>query len=135
RPVRPLDAGGEAEVGDERRGQRTEDRRRRTGDTRRQFSTVLRRLSSVLCPLQQDVRRLQVAVQDAVLVGVVHRPRDRGDQAGGVGGGDELTRGAGGRQAGAVHQLHREEVPAGVLADVVDRDDVRVVQAGGGLGL
>ena len=36
------------------------------------------------CRVHQDVGRLEVAVDDAVLVGVLHRPGQRLDQGGGV---------------------------------------------------
>src|SRR5262249_24595910 len=39
------------------------------------------------------------------------------------------------RQAAALHQPHREVVPAGVLAHVVDRHNVRVIQGGDQAGL
>ena len=35
----------------------------------------------------------------------------------------------------ALQQLHRHEMAAGVLADVVDRADVRMIQGRGGAGL
>ncbi len=38
-------------------------------------------------------------------------------------------------ERGALHVLHRDEVAALVLAAVIDRDDVRVLEAGGGLRL
>ncbi len=38
-------------------------------------------------------------------------------------------------EAGSLDQLHAEEMPSLVLADLVDRHDVRVVELGDGLGL
>jgi hypothetical protein len=84
--------------------------------------------------IQQDVRRLQVAVEDASLVRVMHRPGDFGDEPrrglriGGVAGQDL-------GQARAVDELHAEILPAVVLADLVDRDDSRMVEVGRRLGL
>jgi hypothetical protein len=72
-------------------------------------------------------------VQDAALVGVVHRPRHRRQQ---TRRGPRLAqRGRRRRQAPPRHQLHAEEVPAVDLSDFVERHDVRVVQRSGRLGL
>jgi hypothetical protein len=65
-------------------------------------------------------------VQNAPLVGVVHRPGDCGHQTGGVGKPPGEPHGAVG-QAATFDQLHREVRLAGGFADFVDRDDVRVV--------
>ncbi len=87
--------------------------------------------------VEQDVRRLQVAVQQAVLVRVVDRPRDRRHEAGGAANvaGDRRPLG----EAAPLDQLHAEERDAHAaqapLADLVDRHDVRVVEAGGDLRL
>ena len=40
-----------------------------------------------------------------------------------------------GSQVASVHELHAEVVVAVVLADLVDRHDIRVIEMGGGLGL
>ena len=81
----------------------------------------------------EDVRRLDVAMDDAARVRRVER---RGDLRG-------ILERRGHRQRpcrdervepGAVHQLHRDERRAAVLVDLVDRDDVRVVEGGGGAG-
>ena len=84
--------------------------------------------------VDQDVGRLEVAVQDAPLVGVVHRlgrlghqPR-RGPRVVAV-----AVEPAG--QAAAGDQLHAEVALAVVLADLVDRHDVGVVQRRDRLGL
>ncbi len=82
---------------------------------------------------QEDIRRFQVPVEDAPLVGIVHRAGDRRYQ---------LRRGAGigheapgmRREIAAVDQLHAEVMMPLVLADLVDRDDVGMVQMRRGLG-
>ena len=77
--------------------------------------------------VNQDVGGLQVAMQDAALMGVVDR----------LGDGLEITGRAPGRQRLVAHQprqalpldvVHHEEVPALVDAHLVDGDDVRMVQ-------
>src|SRR5207302_951218 len=86
--------------------------------------------------LQQDVRRLQVAVDDALLVDVLHRPGQALDQRGRLAGrlrdGAELA-----VEAPARNELEREERLALVRVDRVQADNVRVLQAchRGGLGL
>jgi hypothetical protein len=103
--------------------------------------------------VQEDVGRLEVAVQDAALVREMDRPR-HGRQ-------ESRRRGRRGTQrksrerfssallcalcgecfldplcqATTLNQLHAEIVLPLVVADLVDEDDVRVVQAGGGFGL
>jgi hypothetical protein len=77
---------------------------------------------------------LEVAMDDAVLVGGAHRVDQRQREA------RELPRrqAASGDQAGerlALHQLHREEVDAVGVLDRVDGDDIGVVQRGNRLGL
>ena len=85
-------------------------------------------------PVDHDVARLHVAMDDPALVGGVEGPgRLRGDPC-------RLAR----RQRPApfddrgevlaVDQLHDDERPGGVMPVVVDRDDVRVVQRRRGLG-
>ena len=82
----------------------------------------------------EDVGRLDVAVNDSLGVGGFERigelhaefedsiRRQRAD-------GDELL------QRGTLQQLHRHEMAAGVLPDVVDRADVWMIQRRGGAGL
>ena len=83
--------------------------------------------------VEQDVRRLQVAVNDPLLVQMFDGPSHGGHQPhGGVDADWSLLDPFGEALAGDV--LHREEVLAVKLADVVDVDDVRVSQSGGGLG-
>ena len=81
--------------------------------------------------LEQDVRRLDVAVDEPTLVCLVERSRDLGDDRRGARrierafARDELA------QVLAVHVAHRQIQGALVLAGLVDRDDVRVVERGG----
>ena len=77
---------------------------------------------------EQDVGRLQVAVHDPGLVRHLHglgqRDQERGRLAG------RLRRARQGlRQAAPFEELHREIRAPLVVAHIIDRDDVRVVQA------
>ena len=83
---------------------------------------------------QQDVGGLQVAVQDAALVSVMdgaghgrHQPRG-GTRVVGV----ALDLGG---QVAAVDEFHAEVVVAVVLADLVDRHDMRMIEVRGRFGL
>ena len=82
---------------------------------------------------QQDVGRLQVAVQDAAFVSIMdgaghgrHQPRG-GARVLGV---PLDLRG----QVAAINQLHAEVVVAFVFADLVDRHDMRMIEVRGGFG-
>lgn len=84
--------------------------------------------------INQDVRGLEVAVQNAALVCVVHS----------LGDGLQISGGTLRRQGPVSHQrrqvlafdvVHREERSALVLADFVDGYDVGMLKAGGGLRL
>ena len=81
------------------------------------------------------LRRLEVAVDDAARVGVVHRlgdlPHERGRAAAA---GAARRRGPSG-QARPVDEAHAEVVLPVVLADLVDRHDAGMVEVGRGLGL
>ncbi len=82
-------------------------------------------------PVDQYVGRLEVAVEDAVLMGVVDGPADEGETAGRV----ARFHRAVGQHAGqgpTLHQRHGEVGPAVALAGVVDGDDVGMVEEGGG---
>jgi hypothetical protein len=83
---------------------------------------------------QQDVAGLEVAVDDAALVGRVHGPGQPLDQLRRPlrrpGRTVELA-----REAAAGDELQREVRPAVLLADLVDLYDVRVLQGGDRLGL
>ena len=82
-----------------------------------------------------DVRRLQVAVDDALGVGEGEAVRDLlhdvelVPQVVQAPGADDLL------EVHALEELHRHVEAALLLAEVEDGDDVQVVQAGGGLGL
>jgi hypothetical protein len=78
---------------------------------------------------QEHVRRLQVAVDDAALVGVVDRlGQHRNDLGRGLCRLRSPRRRLG--QAAAVHELQREERQAVVRADLVHLHDVGVLEAG-----
>ena len=81
----------------------------------------------------QDVRRLDVAVGDVV---VVREPERSGDFARDLGGllrRELLVRRQDLGECAPLHLLHHDEVGALVLAPVVDVDDVGVREAGGRL--
>ena len=84
--------------------------------------------------VHQHVCRLQVAVQDAALMGVMHGLSHSRDQPGGSAriAGEFLEPPV---EAGPVHQLHAEEMLPAALAYLVDRHDVRVIELGDGLRL
>ena len=84
--------------------------------------------------VEQDIGRLQVAVQNPALVGMMDGLGDDGDQPGGragIGGelGEPLV------EAASRDQLHAEEMPPSVLANLVNRHDVRMVELCDSLGL
>ena len=87
------------------------------------------RLAAVV---QEDVGRLEVAVEHAALVGVVNGVGHRRQQPRGV------ARRQGPRRLGETASLEEFHTQIGVAvtdADVVNGHDVGVVEAGGGLGL
>ena len=85
--------------------------------------------------VEQDVGRLDVAVDQPLAVGVVQRLGDGGDESRRLQEREaRLLQSAG--QVAAVDELGHDEAQAVVgAADVVDGDDVRVVQAGEDAGL
>ena len=84
---------------------------------------------------EEDVRGLDVSVDDAAPVGGPEPPRDVGRDAGGVGDGERAALEAG-RERLAVVARHREVEPAVVgLVRFVDRAEVGVVHGGDGVGL
>src|SRR5262249_28126190 len=97
-------------------------------------------VSDVRLPVgvEQDVRRLQVAMQDAALMRVVDGPRDGGHDfrcpplpplaEARTLSADHF------RQAAAFYQSHGEVRLSVFVADLVDGDDLRVVETGGRLG-
>ena len=110
------------------------------GVARRSSSSRLARPKSVILGVpsrrQQDVGRLEVAVDDAAAGGRACMARASVSTRAGRALARRLRR-AGEllRQAAAVDELQGEEGPAVVLADLVDLHDVGVLQAGDGLGL
>ena len=84
-----------------------------------------------------DVGRLDVAVDDPFAVGVVHRLRDLRDHVGDLVPGERGLLDQEALQGLALDVLHRDvgDLRVGVLADVVDRDDVGVREDAGGLRL
>ena len=83
----------------------------------------------------EDVRRLDVAVDDAARVGRGERERDRDGRVDGPIGTDASLVAEDVGEAAPVDVLHDDVVGAGRLAPVVDADDVRVVEVGGRLRL
>ena len=81
--------------------------------------------------LQQDVVRLHVAMHDAAAVRVGERPRDLAQHARRVGGRQRAARAESLAERLALHVAHDEEDEAARLADAMDRDDVRMREAGG----
>ncbi len=84
--------------------------------------------------VEQDVRRFQVAVEDAPLVGVVHRQGGLLQQRRGRFGIRDVV-GELFIQARPADQLHAEIALAVVVADLQDGHDVRMVERGDRLGL
>ena len=82
---------------------------------------------------QEHVGRLEIAMNDAALVSGVHGPGQRSHE---LGRGTRLLR-CGLQdlgQAAALDELQRQVRPAFVVSDLVDLDNVRMLQAGDGLG-
>ncbi len=78
---------------------------------------------------QEDVRRLDVAVDHALLVRVVERVQDLRHDAHDVGDAEALVRLEARLQLASLDELHRDVPDACFLAEIVDRHDVRVVEA------
>ena len=88
----------------------------------------------VVGEVDEDIRRFEVAVEDALLVGVVNGLGDRPGVAGGLAGGQRFA----GQHLGevlALDKVHREKRLAVHLADLVDGDDAGVMEMRRGLGL
>ena len=84
---------------------------------------------------QPDVRRLDVAVDDPVLVGVGEAAADLDHDVEHLGEEQRLAGADQGLEVGAGQELHGDERHAAVLAQLVDGDDVGVLQARRRLGL
>ena len=80
---------------------------------------------------QKDVRRLQIAVDDAVLVDEVHRPGQSADQFGRLHRRDRRRADLVG-EASPLDVLEREKRLPLMLADLVDGDDVRMLEPADG---
>ena len=83
--------------------------------------------------IEQDVRGLQVAMQHALLMGIVNGLSHRPEQRGGLARGQRIFASKI-SQGAAIHQFHGEERLPIVLARFVNRDDVRMPQPRGGGG-
>ena len=83
----------------------------------------------------EDVARLDVAVDHAVAVGEGERGGHAGADGGDLARRQRLGVAQDGGEGPAVDELHHDEVGAVVLAPVEDGDDVGMRQVGGGLGL
>jgi hypothetical protein len=83
---------------------------------------------------EEDVGGLEVAVNDALFMGVLHRPRQRLDQRRRLPDGEGALTQALGQAAGGA-KLQREEGLPVVLPGFVDLNDVGVLETSGGLGL
>jgi hypothetical protein len=83
---------------------------------------------------QEDVGRLQVAMNDSALVGRLDRPSEGGQQSGRL----ACRLGRAGQllgQGAAFNELHGEVWSSVRVADVMELHDVGVLQSGHGLGL
>ena len=101
-------------------------------------ATRLARPKSVTCGwpvgVDQHVRRLQIAVQNAVLVGIMDGPRDHGEVARGLAR-PQRTAGHQGTERLALDAAHAEIRLPVHLARAVDGDDVGMRQVRRRLGL
>src|SRR5262245_48362787 len=84
--------------------------------------------------IEQNISRLDIAMQNAIFMRVMHSARDFGHQFHRLPDRhrcalDHLVKLA------AFDELHTEVARALVLTDFVDRDDARMIEAGGGFGL
>src|SRR5439155_4137024 len=77
--------------------------------------------------VEQDVARLQIPMQDAALVGMMHRPRHRRNEFSDASQKRAVRHAsAKRRQTAPVDELHREQMLPFVLADFVDWYNVRM---------
>ncbi|MEO6800159.1 MAG: hypothetical protein ABI178_09500 [Rhodanobacter sp.] len=84
--------------------------------------------------IEHDIRRFQIAMEHAVTVGVSDRAGDQGNESRALAELSLQRRNALG-QVAAFGELHAEVRKPGVGADLVDRQDTRVIEAGHQLGL
>ena len=82
--------------------------------------------------IDEDIGRLQIAVQDALFVRVLHGAADGGEIAGRVARPQRTAREQSGQRL-PLNQSHTEICLSLMLAGVVDGHDVRVYQMSGGL--
>ena len=84
--------------------------------------------------VEQQIRRLDVAMNDAVLVRVLQRVAQRRDDSEGF-----LRRELLGlqqlAQVHAIHELHEEEIKPPRLPEIINGDDVGMIQGREGVGL
>ena len=93
-------------------------------------------LDAAAAAFQPDVGRLDVAVDQAVLVGRRQPLGDLPADAQHLGDGQLASRASRRSSSGSpLQELHGQEGHAAVLADLVDGDDVVVLDGGRGLGL
>ena len=84
---------------------------------------------------EEHVRRLDVAVDHALAMRIVERVEDLAHQSDRIGRLEPLAPLEVLPEVAPGHVLHRDERRAVVLVEVVDRDDVRMIEASGGLRL
>ena len=78
---------------------------------------------------QEDVRGLDVAVDHALPMRVVERAQDLRHDPHDVGDAEALVRLEARLELASLDELHRDVPDAGFLAEIVDRHDVRMVEA------
>ena len=109
----------------------------RFGDRRIGEPALLRQAEvqnlGVTCRRHQDIGRLEVAVDNPARVRRVERLGQLHSNRQGLGEREGPPRDSCGKRL-PLDQLHRDEMPAIGLADVVNRADIRMVQGGGGPG-
>ena len=85
--------------------------------------------------LEQDVLGRDVAMDEARSMRVRQCPRDLAQHARRLAGQQRATRADALAKGGALHERHGDEDESAALSHGVDRDDVRMCEAGGGLRL
>lgn len=79
--------------------------------------------------VEEDVFGLDIAVEDAFLVGVLKCVADFWDDGEGFGGG-EFAHAHGLAKVEAIDEFHDEVIEAAGVAEVMDHDDIRMIEAG-----